>query len=149
MKAKEVQVSLRKARALMNNKGAHWTVGKLKRKKNDEYSYCSLGAIYAAVDLRGGGNGKIPNKARPVALALANAIREEAGFPAFHPQDKFDWMRVADTITRFNDSGTVFAYRNDYGTLRRYKNLGYGWETVSKIFVKAAKSPGKYMGKEE
>jgi hypothetical protein len=54
-----VAEALRKARDLMNDSGAHWTRYDLRTRAYDdqegewldEYSYCSLGAIYAATGI--------------------------------------------------------------------------------------------------
>lgn len=59
-KKERVAQTLRKAKELMNNKGAHWVRHDLRTRKYDdtgdpesEYSYCSLGAIFqvTGVDL--------------------------------------------------------------------------------------------------
>lgn len=132
VEVKEVQKTLRDARDLMNHNGTHWTKGRLrKRIAGGETSFCSLGGIYEAISVRGG-NWSIPIKARPSALALANAILESQGRkqldPTHDPTHRlFTWNRVAEEIIFWNDSS------------------GRKWSQVRTMFGKAARSAKRYM----
>lgn len=138
MTASEVQRVLRESRDKMNNKGAHWIKGTLsKKQKNGEVAFCAIGAICDTLGVRGS-NDVCPTKAKPVVLALANAIRE-------HCRPIPGNLYVADRA--FIDADSALKYvegYNDYG--KNYPEYGVTtWEDIRKVFTEAARSPRKYL----
>lgn len=119
-KKSEVQKVLRAARDLMNHGGKHWIKGRLSRTTKGEKSYCALGGIQAALGMKSHSH-KLNNNTRPVAIALANAIRSEKGLPPLivHATDS----AIVNEIVTFND------------------NNGTTWGRMKRVFTNAAKNP--------
>lgn len=120
MSKREVGKLLRAALAAMNDSGRHWTRGRLKRTRNGEVSFCSIGAINHVTDRPNTESEgyAVDDNNRAVVYALANVINKKAGTGP--PRDDHEAV------------GAIWAY-NDH--------TGRSWPEIEAVFKAAAREP--------
>lgn len=112
MTRKEIYKKLRAARRLMNNSGAHWTRGQLRRtnRNTGEVSYCMVGGVCEAIGVRGANEGyRVPKVARPALMALAQSILDDS----YIIRDKFKWSAPKGKVPDIDVAVSVITYAND------------------------------------
>lgn len=142
----KVSTTLRAARDLMNDQGAHWTRHDLRVQSPDGYRYCALGAIF---QVTGTDLDKIvkydPDDGYqyPDTLEARKAIFEEGdvelrqeAIRALHDEivrsgfDKPDWSNLTQVTSNEDLTWTITNW-NDRGTRT--------WEEVAAMFENAAR----------